>query len=465
MSQAPRVFGAIDRRFDLHLERAREFLRIPSVSAEGRCLKEAAGLLTRWIEGLGGKVSWAGPQESPVVLGEIPGEGAGTVLLYGMYDVQPAEEPGWEVPPFEAALRDLPELGLCVIARGAFNSKGALAGVFGALEALRESGGIPLTVKMVLEGEEEVGSPSLPMVLEERREALSADWALDFDFGQDDMGRAALRLGVKGLLTVEVLAEGRDTGGPADHAIHAGAAPLLASPAWRLIHGLATLTTPDERPSLEALSPPSPDPPREALLQGLAEKFQPDRFLSRVGAGRLKRSGPLVEVLREALFSPHINIIGFESGYVGPGAKTILPARARALLDVRLMPGMDPGEIEAALRSHLDERGFGDLRLRVLERYPAYVLPPNHPLVKVVLSTYEALGVECILWPISLGSAPYYPFFHCLGVPIVNCGLGHGGRAHAPNEYMTVEGLRALEGFAASLLLRLAGLKGREFFR
>ena len=145
---------------------------------------------------------------------------------------------------------------------------------------------------------------------------------------------------------------------------------------------------------------------------------------------------------------------------MGPGAKTILPARA--LVDVRLMPGMDPGEAGASLRAHLDQKGFQDLRVRVLERYPAYVLPPDHPLVRVVLATYEAFGVECLLWPISLGSAPYFPFSHYLGVPMLNCGLGHGGRAHAPNEYMAVEGLRALERFAASLLLRLADLKKGE---
>src|SRR5919202_3109600 len=209
-----RVRERVEQRFPADLERIREYLRTPSVSATGEGIRETAERTVTWVEGAGGRAELVETRGHPMVLGELPGPPGGPRLLrYGMYDVQPAQEPDWTSPPFAAELRELPGVGPAVVCRGSANSKGSLAGFFVAVEVLRELDAMPATVLLAIEGEEELGSPSLSVAIATHRDELAADAAFDLDLTAGLDGRPELILGCKGLLDLELVAEAGGWGG------------------------------------------------------------------------------------------------------------------------------------------------------------------------------------------------------------------------------------------------------------
>jgi acetylornithine deacetylase/succinyl-diaminopimelate desuccinylase-like protein len=339
-----RVRERVAERFPADLERIRDYLRLPSVSATGEGIRAAAEATGAWIEDAGGAVELVETPGHPVVLGELPGPaGAPRLLRYGMDDVQPAEEPGWTSPPFGAEIRDLDGVDPAVVARGSANSKGCLAAFFLAVEVLRELGAMPpLTVALVVEGEEELGSPNLPAVVRARADDLCAEAAFDLDLTAGLDGQPELILGCKGLCSLELVAEAGDWGGPAVD-LHSSEQAWIASPVWALVHALGTLTDAGERirvPGLDGERGPSDGEAR--LLAELAETFDPAVHLREAHAARYRLPGGAAELLEALLYRPTLNVSGIAGGYVGPGGKTIVPSRAVAMVDIRLVPDGDP---------------------------------------------------------------------------------------------------------------------------
>jgi acetylornithine deacetylase/succinyl-diaminopimelate desuccinylase-like protein len=211
-----RVRGRVAERFPADLERIRDYLRMPSVSATGEGIREVAAATGAWIEGAGGSFELVETPGHPLVLGELPGPaGAPRLLRYGMYDVQPAQEPDWSSPPFAAEVRDLPGVGPAVVARGSANSKSCLACFFLAVEVLRELEAMPLTVALMIEGEEELGSPHLADAVRARAGDLAAEGAFDLDLTAGLDSQPELILGCKGLCDLQLVVEAGDWGGPA----------------------------------------------------------------------------------------------------------------------------------------------------------------------------------------------------------------------------------------------------------
>jgi acetylornithine deacetylase/succinyl-diaminopimelate desuccinylase-like protein len=299
-----RVRARVAERFPADLERIRDYLRLPSVSATGEGIRAAAEATGAWIEGAGGSFELVETPGHPLVLGELPGPaGAPRLLRYGMYDVQPAEEPDWTSPPFAAEIRDLPGVGPAVVARGSANSKGCLAAFFLAVEVLRELGAMPpLTVVLMVEGEEELGSPNLPAVVRARAADLRAEVAFDLDLTAGLDGQPELILGCKGLCSLELVAEAGDWGGPAID-LHSSEQAWIASPVWALVHALATLTDADERirvPGLDGGAAPSDGDAR--LLTELAETFDPAEHLREANAARYRLPGGAAELALRASY-------------------------------------------------------------------------------------------------------------------------------------------------------------------
>ena len=434
----------VERRFNHYLERIRDLCRMPSVSASGEGIPETARAVAALIEESGGSAELVETPGHPVVLGDIPGPpGAPRLLRYGMYDVQPPEGE-WSSPPFAAEILDLPDIGPAVVGRGTANSKGSLAAFFCALDALRETGGVPISFGLVVEGEEELGSPHLAGVVEERASDLAADAGVDFDLCADRSGKAVdLILGCKGLLSLEISCASGDWGGPSKP-LHSSEAAWISSPVWALVHALAAIVGPGEELLVPDLLAGARGPSEEdrRLLEELAAGWDPGEHLKEAGASRFKLAGSSPELLEALIFRPTANIDGLEAGYTGPGGMTIIPDRARAVLDVRLVPGLEPETAAGAVRRRLDEVGLGHVDVTMLDSYPWAKSDPASGVAAAMRASYERLGRRAMPFPMAPWCAPFYVFDRILGIPWASGGLGHSGGAHAPDEFATVEGLK-----------------------
>src|SRR5215217_2266344 len=307
------VWNQIDEDFDEHLEDIRNFLRCPTVSASDDDMLAGAEYVAALIEGAGGSAEIIPTAGHPAVLGRIEGDGP-RLLRYGMYDVQPADEPGWSSPPFAAVSAGVPGAGRSLVARGAANSKGALAAFLLALASARRVSDLPAEIVLLVDGEEELGSPHLPGVMSARREDLSTEAAFDLDLTADRRGFSEVYLGCKGIVSFFLTCSGGEWGGPVGRALHSSEGPVISSPAWSLVRALAALTNDARRdaiPGLPAGSVPAEDEP---LLDELAGDFDPDAHL--VEAGALAYRGPKEArpVLEALMYEPAINLNGLASG-------------------------------------------------------------------------------------------------------------------------------------------------------
>src|SRR3712207_1255187 len=221
------------------------------------------------IEASGGSAEIVATAGHPAVLGRIEGDGP-WLLRYGMYDVQPADEPGWSSPPFAAITADVPGAGPSIIARGAANSKGALASFLLAVASARQVASLPAEIVLLVDGEEELGSPHLPGVMEARREDLAAEAAFDLDLGADRGGVAEVYLGCKGIVSLVLSCTGGEWGGPVGRALHSSEGSVISSPAWSLVRALAMLDDDARRGVFDGIPPASVPPEDEPLLDELA---------------------------------------------------------------------------------------------------------------------------------------------------------------------------------------------------
>jgi acetylornithine deacetylase/succinyl-diaminopimelate desuccinylase-like protein len=455
MTSVPaRVFEQIDADFPDHLDRIRAYLRQPSVAALGDGIEAGAELTAELIAAAGGKAEIAATPGSPAVLGRLEGDG-GHLLRYGMYDVQPADEPGWDSPPFAAHIRTVSGLGKCVIARGAANSKGCLSAFLLAVESLRKVADLPVSITMMVDGEEELGSPNLPGVIAAHKEDLAAvDAAFDLDLMADPGGVADVYLGVKGILSFRLVARGGDHGGPVDRALHSSSGAAVASPAWSLVQVLDTLVGPDESPRMPGIVPAVVPTEDEPLLSALAEQVDVDGWLVQQGAVSAKTGTDRKALVRALLYDYALNINGLESGYPA-GGKTIIPHRAEAVLDLRFPCGAPVEAIIEGLRKTVLETAPG-VEATDIEICPAARTSASSSVARAMIASHHDAGAGARVWPSAPWWAPYYLFEQELGLDFAIGGAGHCGGAHAANEYATVDGLRAHMKQSVAFLYRFA---------
>ncbi|MBI4771153.1 MAG: M20/M25/M40 family metallo-hydrolase [Chloroflexi bacterium] len=447
----------LDSHWDAHLAHTREFLRQPSISAQNVGVRAAADLLRGWLEACGAQVEYYGRESYPVIYAEWNVGAPKTLLIYGMYDVQPVDDQRWTTPPFAAEIWDHPEGGESIVARGACNSKGPLMAFLHAVEALRATGGLPVNIKWTIEGEEEIGSFTLPDFYRTRRERLTADAAFEPFWSQwSQDGPPSITLGTKGDLGLEFICRSGEWGGPAE-VTHSSMGPWIASPAWRLLQALTTLVDRhqdlrvDGIPALGTITEED-----EQLLHKLAETFDPEETRKRMRIKRYKRSLPPLDLLRQIQFAPVLNINGLKSGYLGVGPHTIIPTEARALCDLRMAPGMKVDETYQAVKDHLARHGFGDIEVVKDSGYPAAKTPLSAPVVQAMIAAYRAHGREPVIRPMEASATPYYLYTDVLGLDFAWGGLGTAGGSHGPDEWCSVEGLKALEKSLTTFLVSFA---------
>ncbi len=435
MPDYARVEEYLDEDMDESIAELSRLCAQPSISAQKIGLEECAELVAGMLRQRGFRVDILPTGGgAPAVVAERKGRSNKTLLFYNHYDVQPPEPLElWESPPFQPSRRDGK-----LYARGVSDDKGHITSRLFAIDALLAvDGELPCNIKFCIEGEEEAGSVSLEGFVRDHQKELAAD-ACVWEFGGVDFrGVPNQTLGMRGICYVELSVETETVD------VHSGlGGSIFPNSAWRLVWALSTLKGPDERIRLpdyyENVRPPS-ERDRE-LMAALPEVA--DEYRSRYGVKSFLKGltgGP--ELRLAEVFEPTCTICGLTSGYQGPGSKTVLPCRASAKVDFRLVPDQTPEEVLAKLRSHLDAQGFPDVQIAYLGGEPPARTDPDDPFVQMVIeSARPVYGVPMQIVPMTGGSGPNHAFIKYLGVPIVTAGVGYpGGLAHAPNENIRLD--------------------------
>jgi acetylornithine deacetylase/succinyl-diaminopimelate desuccinylase-like protein len=446
----------IDSHLNEHIKKLQGFLRQPSVSAENYGVRECAEILRVHFENLGCKNSRLIETGGfPVVYGEYDAHAEKTLLIYMMYDTQPFTGEKWTSPPLEANLVNVEPFGKCVIARGAINTKGPLIAFLNALESILAVGEeIPVNLKLMAQGDEELESTHFADFVKKHKEMLEADALFGPDASQDEKGTAIMGLGWKGIEYVELECSGKSWGkGPMEFDIHSSDKSWIDSPVWRMIHALATMTSEDGNKILiedwyENVKPPCKEDLE--LVDKLVETFDEESIKHETKVNQFINNLHGKELLLQYMYSTTLNIDGIWSGYTGPGSKTVLPHKVTVKMDARLVPTQNSKEVIQKIRKHLDKHGYKDITVRSLDPYEWAKTNVNEPIVQSAIQAYRKLGYEPEIWPITASSVPYYLFNRDpLHLPFIDAGLGHGGRAHSPDEYLVIEGNDKVAGLAA----------------
>lgn len=421
--------------------------RHPSVSAEGGALAETADFIESLLADSGFETRQlhgdAGP---PAVWGELRGKSDWTLLFYNHYDVQPVDPIElWDSPPFEPTIRDGK-----LFARGAADNKVQIALRLATIRALADT--LPVTIRWIIEGEEEVASPNFDELIRRHADLLRADGCLWEGSGFFADGRPEIVLGVKGVLGVRLDAE--LLSGDA----HSGTAAVVPNAAWRLVEALRTMRDPAGRVLVDGFHDAVREP-TEQQRRAVAEQSPTieDGLRAAYGVAQFMDGVRGVELRDRLAFAPTANIAGIHAGYGGPGVKTVLPARASAWLDFRLVPDQRPDDVLKLLRSHLDRRGFTDVEITVLASADAALTPPDDPfVVRAVAAAERVAGSKASIDPITAGSLPFVASFERhVGVPGLSApdnAVYHGCAAHAPNEHIRLEDIAPAVRYIVALL-------------
>jgi acetylornithine deacetylase/succinyl-diaminopimelate desuccinylase-like protein len=438
---------AVDAGYEASVARIREWIALPTIAAEGLNINEGADHMARLATEAGftgvRKVPTGGV---PAVFGVLDAGAPRTVGIYFMYDVKQYDPAEWSSPPLEGRIVDVP-LGRAIRGRGATNQKGPEGAFLAALHAFRASGRrMPVNLVLLAEGEEEIGSPNFINVFRDSEvlEAMArVDGVIIPSNSQGANGAVTINLGAKGIIECELVATGERWGrGPARD-VHSSLKAQVDSPVWHLVHALTSLVRDEgNTPAIDGwFEHVRPLTERERALVAESARTRNEEEVKRLlGVPRWIDDLPWRESLERLVSQPTVNIEGLVAGYTGPGGKTILPARGVAKLDLRLVPNMTVADALPKLRAHLAARGFGDVEVNMTGGYDPNETAEDSGVIRAQQAVFTRTGVPWSLFPRSAGSWPGFVFTgEPLRKPAGQFGLGHGGGAHAPDEYMVIE--------------------------
>jgi acetylornithine deacetylase/succinyl-diaminopimelate desuccinylase-like protein len=442
------IFAEIDKRHDESLKRLQNWIRQPSIAAENRGMNEGCELTMQMLRDASfSQVAKVPTDGQPGIFATLDAGAPKTVGLYFMYDVKQVDPSEWSSPPWDAAIVDKPGLGKVLIGRGAVNQKGPEATFLAALHAIRGTGRkLPVNFVFVAEGEEEIGSPHFPQVVH-RPDILAALKKCNGIFmpfpSQGLDGEVTQFLGAKGVVELELVSSGEKWGRGPRKDVHSSNKARLDSPAWHLVEALATLVSPDGNdPAIEgfaAKARPLSDSDKKMIAEA-ARRLNEAEAKKLLGVQHWVHDVSFQESLELLTARPTVNIEGLVGGYTGPGGKTILPGRAVAKIDMRLVPDMTAAESLAALKAHLAKKGFADIEVNMSGGYDPTSTPADAALIRAATAVYKHHGIDPVMMPRLAGSWPGYVFTgDPLHLPAGHFGLGHGSGAHAPDEYYVIE--------------------------
>ena len=442
------VLAQIPRQHDATVKMLRDWIALPSIAAENLGYPQGAEYMASLARNAGFQhVELVPTAGKPGVFATLDAGAKTTLGIYFMYDVKQYDPAEWSSPPLEGRIIDRPGVGKVIVGRGATNQKGpetAFLATLHAFKAAREK--LPVNLVLVAEGEEEIGSPNFSQVIAkpEVTAALRKSIGVIIPFGNQDLdGAVQINLGAKGIVELELVSTGEKWGRGPKRDVHSSLAAQIDSPAWHLVQALNTLVkadghTPAVPGFFDKVRPISPEL-KKILEDAIAKRSEASAKKS-LGVSRWINDENWHDSLVRLVSQPTINIEGLVGGYTGPGGKTILPHRAVAKIDMRLVPDMTAKETLGLLKAHLAKGGFGDIEVNMTGGYDPTETDPDSRLIKAQIATYRQAGIEPLLWPRLAGSWPGVTFTGApLKLPAGQFGLGHGAGAHAPDEYWLIE--------------------------
>ncbi|QNP40511.1 M20/M25/M40 family metallo-hydrolase [Lysobacter solisilvae (ex Woo and Kim 2022)] len=465
VSAADADMAAIQRtvtaQHDVSLKRLQDWIALPSIAAENLNSREGAEYMARLAREAGfQQVAVLDTDGKPGVFATLDAGAKKTVGLYFMYDVKQFDPAEWTSPPLESKLVDRPGLGKVLVGRGAVNQKGPESALLAALHAIRIANQkMPVNLVLVAEGEEEIGSPHIGQLV--HRPEVEA--ALRNTIGvfmpaasQDSDGNVQITLGAKGVVELELVASGEKWGRGPKKDIHSSLKAMVDSPAWRLVKALDTLVSEDGNTITIDGYPAAPPISAEhkAMIAAVVKVRSEAKSKKQFGVEHWIDDLPWQQANERLVSQPTVNIEGLVGGYTGPGGKTVLPHRAVAKIDMRLVPGMKKDAAVAALKAHLAKRGYADIEVNVSGGYDATQTSADAALIQAQRSVLERRGIKPLLWPRNAGSYPGFVFTDApLSLASGHFGLGHGSGAHAPDEYYLIESTNpAVQGYDGAVM-------------
>jgi acetylornithine deacetylase/succinyl-diaminopimelate desuccinylase-like protein len=472
-----KVYGYIDEHIDEHVENLQKWIRQPSISNSGEGIPESAEMVKGFFDQLGcqeskvydvGITEWGAPG-NPVVYAKCDEGAPRTIAIYWQYDTMPITQPdAWKAPPFEGRLVEQPPFKKVLIGRGATNSKGPEMAYWNALMSIKAvAGKLPVNIIFVGEGDEERMDIGLrKFVVDHPGFFKGADALIGEGGDQAPSGGAGVGGGSEGCVYFELTTSGKAWGrGPVQSDIHGANKRAVDSPAWRHMKMLASLVsddgnTPRVKGFTDGIQPLSPE--EAASLKEAADKTDMKVAAENLGVARFIAEDPFT-MLKMARYGISFNLDGIWGGnmYAG-GAGAILPNKITSKHNIRYVPKMNGLEIVKRIREQLDRNGYKDVELKIIGDVPWSKMSYDTDIARAMTSTYEIFGIPhgkpaehaTILggyWPAYLFSnqdvgqrvAP-------VSLPIGMGGAGHGGNAHAANEYQVIEGAGKVYGMAGA---------------
>jgi acetylornithine deacetylase/succinyl-diaminopimelate desuccinylase-like protein len=465
------VLAQIPKMHAENIRRLQRWIALPSIAAENRNYPQGPEYMAQLARDAGFTgVKLMPTSGKPGVFGRIDAGARTTVGVYFMYDVKQFVPEEWSSPPLEGRLVQKEGLGTVCMGRGAVNQKGPENSFLSALMAFKTAGRkLPVNLVLVCEGEEEIGSPHFGEVVrsaEVLAELKKCVGVFMPEAGQDRDGGVEVSLGAKGVVELELVSTGERWGRGPKHDVHSSLEASVDSPTWHLVQALNTLVKADgHTPAVEGFfekAKPLTDEQKKMIADHVARTSEAT-IKQTLGVEHWVHDASWLESQMLLESQPTINIEGLVAGYTGPGGKTVLPHKAVAKIDMRLVPDMTAADTLAKLKAHLAKHGFGDIEANMSGGYDPNQTDKNSRLIQTQLAAYRQLGVDPQLWPRSAGSWPGYLFTTApLSLAAGHFGMGHGTGAHAPDEYYLIEStnpkVQGLDGAVASFVEYLYAL-------
>lgn len=446
---------------DTNVQRLKDWIALPSIAAENLAYPQGAEHMAMLLRDAGFQHVEIMPTDGkPGVFATLDAGAPKTVGVYFMYDVKQYDPSEWSSPPLEGRIVEKPGIGKVMMGRGAVNQKGPEAAFLAALHAFRAANRkLPVNIVLVAEGEEEIGSPHIAQFVRSPKvqEALSKTVGVFMPSAMQDLdGVITVTLGAKGIVELELVSSGERWGRGPSKDIHSSLKAMVDSPAWRLVKALGTLVS-DDGNTIMIDNYPVPPPisdEHKAMVVAASPESSDEVMKKAYGVQHWIDDLSYQQAQQRLVSQPTVNIEGLVGGYTGPGGKTILPHRAVAKLDLRLVPGMKFDDAVAALKAHLAKRGYGDIEVNVTGGYNPTQSAADSELIQAQLRVLRARGIEPLLWPRSAGSYPGFVFTDPpLSLASAHYGMGYGTGAHAPDEYFLIESAnKNLDGFDGAAL-------------
>ncbi|MFT8879528.1 MAG: M20/M25/M40 family metallo-hydrolase [Oenococcus sp.] len=424
-----------------------DYVRQPSISAQGVGIQETVAILKEKFAHLHPDdfQIWHEFGGNPVLFASFKGQSDQTVLFYNHYDVQPPEPlEEWLSPAFEPAIRDGK-----IFARGISDDKGELISRLIVLDYMQKTGALPINVKFVLEGEEEIGSPNISKYLDAHKKELAADLCIWEGGEKNEFDQFQVQLGSKGIAAFEMSVQ------TANKDIHSRMGGVIENAAKRLIAAIASLMNEDGSPKISHLRDDAE--PLTSKEQDFITSMPFDQDLFKKTYGLLC---PLISrnPQQELVNGNTLTISGFQSGYTGPGVKTIIPKSATAKGDIRLVPGQKPERVIELLKKQLADNGFSDVQVMLANGTEAYRSSSENTFVQAAIRTARKdYGQDIVVVPNMSGAGPSKAFNRALHVPIIMVGVNYVGKAaHSPNENIRLNDFKEGSKYLRDLLTAYA---------